>query len=188
MAIASREAKGARRFDEPRYRHFTGRIFSFAVKLLILRGFEDTQCGFKCFRAETAVDLFSLQRFDGWAFDVEVLYLASRRGYRIREVPISWRYQSDSRIRLVGDRCGCSPISCAFAGTVCEGFMTDPTRRRYPSLKTERRLVRNGFLRVAGLDEAGRGAWAGPLAAGAVILPLGFPRCAMNWPGCAIRN
>lgn len=103
VAIASREAKGARRFDEPRYRHFTGRIFSLAVKLLILRGFEDTQCGFKCFRAETALDLFSRQRFDGWAFDVEVLYLASRSGCRIREVPISWRYQSDSRVRLVGN-------------------------------------------------------------------------------------
>jgi ribonuclease HII len=53
--------------------------------------------------------------------------------------------------------------------------MADPTRRRYPSLNTERRLIRNGFLRVAGLDEAGRGAWAGSLAAGAVILPLGVP-------------
>ncbi len=101
VAIGSREAKGARRFDEPPYRHFTGRIFSLAVKLLILRGFEDTQCGFKCFRDTAAEDLFSRQRFTGWSFDVEVLYLARRRGYRILEVPISWRYQSDSRIRLV---------------------------------------------------------------------------------------
>ena len=53
--------------------------------------------------------------------------------------------------------------------------MTDPTRRRYPNLDKERRLLRNGFFRVAGLDEAGRGAWAGPLAAGAVILPLHLP-------------
>jgi len=50
--------------------------------------------------------------------------------------------------------------------------MTDPTRLRYPNLERERRLLRGGFIRVAGLDEAGRGAWAGPLAAGAVILPL----------------
>jgi glycosyltransferase involved in cell wall biosynthesis len=103
VAIGSREAQGARRFDEPPYRHFTGRIFSLAVKLLILRGFEDTQCGFKCFRDDAAEDLFSRQRFNGWSFDVEVLYLARRRGYRIREVPISWYYQSDSRIRLVND-------------------------------------------------------------------------------------
>jgi len=53
--------------------------------------------------------------------------------------------------------------------------MTSPIRRRYPNLDKERRLLRNGFFRVAGLDEAGRGAWAGPLAAGAVILPLHLP-------------
>ena len=53
--------------------------------------------------------------------------------------------------------------------------MTDPTRRRYPNLDKERRLLRSGFLRVAGLDEAGRGAWAGPLSAAAVILPLRLP-------------
>ena len=50
--------------------------------------------------------------------------------------------------------------------------MTSPTRTRFPNLDKERRLLRHGFFRVAGLDEAGRGAWAGPLAAGAVILPL----------------
>jgi dolichyl-phosphate beta-glucosyltransferase len=103
VAIGSREAAGARRFDEPPYRHYTGRVFSLAVKLLILRGFEDTQCGFKCFRDAAAKDLFSRQRFNGWSFDVEVLYLARRRGYRIREVPISWHYQTDSRIRLLDD-------------------------------------------------------------------------------------
>jgi glycosyltransferase involved in cell wall biosynthesis len=103
IAIGSREATGARRFGEPPYRHLTGRIFSLAVKLLVMRGFEDTQCGFKCFRASVAEDLFSRQRFDGWAFDVEILYLARKRGYRIREVPISWYYQADSRIRLADD-------------------------------------------------------------------------------------
>lgn len=103
VAIGSREAKGAHRFHEPTYRHFTGRVFSLAVKLLVLRGFEDTQCGFKCFRDSVAEDLFSRQRFNGWSFDVEVLYLARRRGYRIREIPIAWHYQSDSRIRLVND-------------------------------------------------------------------------------------
>jgi dolichyl-phosphate beta-glucosyltransferase len=103
VAIGSREAAGARRFGEPAYRHLTGRVFSLAVKLLILRGFEDTQCGYTCFRDSVAEDLFSRQRFDGWAFDVEVLYLARKRGYRIREVPIPWYYQTESRIRLVRD-------------------------------------------------------------------------------------
>ncbi|MBN1440804.1 MAG: glycosyltransferase family 2 protein [Anaerolineales bacterium] len=103
VAIGSREAAGARRFHEPEYRHLTGRVFSLAVKLLVMRGFEDTQCGFKCFRDSAAEDLFSRQRFNGWSFDVEVLYLARRRGMRICEVPISWYYQSDSRIRLFSD-------------------------------------------------------------------------------------
>jgi dolichyl-phosphate beta-glucosyltransferase len=103
VAIGSREAEGSRRFGEPGYRHLTGRVFSLAVKLLVMRGFEDTQCGFKCFRAAAAEDLFSRQRFDGWSFDVEVLYLARRRGFSIREIPVSWHYQPDSRIRLMGD-------------------------------------------------------------------------------------
>jgi dolichyl-phosphate beta-glucosyltransferase len=103
IAIASREAAGSRRFNEPDYRHLTGRVFSYAVEGLVMRGIKDTQCGFKCFRDRVAEDLFSRQRFDGWSFDVEVLYLAHRRGYRIREVPISWYYQSDSRIRIAND-------------------------------------------------------------------------------------
>jgi dolichyl-phosphate beta-glucosyltransferase len=103
VAIGSREALGSRRYDEPGYRHLTGRVFSLAVKLLVMRGFEDTQCGFKCFRAAAAEDLFSRQRFNGWSFDVEVLYLARRRGFGIREVPVSWYYQADSRIRLAKD-------------------------------------------------------------------------------------
>ena len=70
---------------------------------LVMRGFQDTQCGFKCFRGPVAEDLFSRQLFDGWSFDVEVLYLARRRGYRIREVPVSWYYQADSRVRLFSD-------------------------------------------------------------------------------------
>jgi len=103
IAIASREAAGARRFNEPGYRHITGRVFSLAVAALVMRGFQDTQCGFKCFRGPVAEDLFSRQLFDGWSFDVEVLYLARRRGYRIREVPVSWYYQADSRVRLFSD-------------------------------------------------------------------------------------
>jgi dolichyl-phosphate beta-glucosyltransferase len=103
IAIASREVLGARRFGEPGYRHLTGRVFSLAVKLLVMHGFEDTQCGFKCFRAAAAEDLFSRQRFNGWSFDVEVLYLARRRGYQVCEIPVSWYYQSDSRIRLAND-------------------------------------------------------------------------------------
>ena len=81
VAIGSREVAGSRRFNEPRYRHFQGRVFSNLVKLFALPGFEDTQCGFKCFSAAAARDVFSVQVFDGMSFDVEVLYIAVQRGY-----------------------------------------------------------------------------------------------------------
>ena len=64
-------------------------------------GIEDTQCGFKFFRREVARDLFSQQRIDGYMFDVEVLALAQRLGYRIKEAPIRWRDDPDSRLRLL---------------------------------------------------------------------------------------
>jgi glycosyltransferase involved in cell wall biosynthesis len=103
ISIGSREAPGAHRHGEPVLRHVTGRIFTQMVKWFVMGGFEDTQCGFKCFRAAVAEDLFSRQRLNGWSFDVEVLYLARRAGYRIREVPIPWFFRADSRVRLVGD-------------------------------------------------------------------------------------
>ena len=66
-------------------------------------GFQDTQCGFKCFTAEAAETLFPLQRIDGWTFDVELLYVALRLGYRVKEVPINWYYFPGSRVRIVQD-------------------------------------------------------------------------------------
>ncbi len=103
VAIGSREAPGARRFNEPRYRHLQGRVFSTLVKIFALPGFEDTQCGFKCFRAEVARDLFSVQLFGGWSFDVEALYVARKRGYKIVEVPIDWYYRAESRVNPLLD-------------------------------------------------------------------------------------
>jgi glycosyltransferase involved in cell wall biosynthesis len=103
VAIASREAPGAVRYDEPDHRHLMGRAFNWLVRLLAVRGIHDTQCGFKCFRGEVARDLFALQRLDGWSFDVEVLFLARRRGCRIVEVPIHWYYREQSRVSPLRD-------------------------------------------------------------------------------------
>ncbi len=103
IAIASREAPGARRYDEPAYRHLMGRVFNFIVRTLAVPGIHDTQCGFKCFRREVARALFAVQTVDGWAFDVEVLHIAIRRGYRIVEVPINWYYGEGSRISPLRD-------------------------------------------------------------------------------------
>jgi dolichyl-phosphate beta-glucosyltransferase len=103
VAIGSREIKGARRYDEPPYRHFMGRVFNLIVRIFAVRGFQDTQCGFKSFRHDAARTLFSLQTMDGFGFDVEVLFIAQRKGYRIVEVPIDWYHVANSRIDPVKD-------------------------------------------------------------------------------------
>ena len=100
VSIGSREASGARRFDEPRIRHIKGRLFNYAVKVLALRGIEDTQCGFKLFSAESATKLFPHQSLDGWAFDVELLVMAKKAGFSVGEVPIDWYYAEGSKMTL----------------------------------------------------------------------------------------
>lgn len=103
IAIASREVPGAVRYGEPTYRHWIGRVFNTLVRLLALPDFHDTQCGFKCFTASAAEALFPLQRLEGWSFDVEVLFLAVKRGCRVVEVPIPWYYNPGSRVSLLRD-------------------------------------------------------------------------------------
>ncbi|WP_376791947.1 dolichyl-phosphate beta-glucosyltransferase [Thermoflexus sp.] len=103
VAIGSREVAGARRIGEPLYRHVIGRLFNAIVRALAVPGFQDTQCGFKMFRAEVAEDLFRVQRLDGMSFDVEVLFIARMRRYRIVEVPVTWYFNPESRVRLFRD-------------------------------------------------------------------------------------
>ena len=103
VAIASREAPGARRVGEPEYRHLMGRVFNFIVRVLAIPRIHDTQCGFKCFRRDVAKDVFRFQTIDGWAFDVEVLFIALKRGYKLIEVPITWYYMPQSRVSPIRD-------------------------------------------------------------------------------------
>ncbi|HEY2980706.1 MAG TPA: dolichyl-phosphate beta-glucosyltransferase [Anaerolineales bacterium] len=103
IAIGSREAPGAVRHNEPAYRHWGGRAINAAIRLLILPGLQDTQCGFKCFTAEAAQTLFNLQTLPGWSFDIELLYLARRRKYRIREIPINWYFDPETKLSAVRD-------------------------------------------------------------------------------------
>ena len=103
IAIASREVRGAHRYDEPAYRHLTGRIFNFWIRLLVLPDLEDTQCGFKCFRSAVAEEIFCFQTLTGWAFDVELLAIARRRGYSITEIGIPWYYTPGSKVNILRD-------------------------------------------------------------------------------------
>jgi dolichyl-phosphate beta-glucosyltransferase len=103
IAIASREAPGAVRHNEPWYRHLMGRVFNTIVRLFAVPGLQDTQCGFKMFRGDVAENIFPLQTMIGWSFDVEVLYAARLWGYTIIEVPINWYYRENTRINPLRD-------------------------------------------------------------------------------------
>jgi len=91
------------RYHEPLHRHIIGRGFNSIVRWMALPGLQDTQCGFKCFHARAAEDIFSRQSLTGMSFDVEVLFIARRLGYSIQEVPIDWYFDADSRVRLFQD-------------------------------------------------------------------------------------
>jgi dolichyl-phosphate beta-glucosyltransferase len=100
VIVGSREANGARRVGEPWSRHVIGRVFNWAVRMLVLQGIDDTQCGFKLFSARAAQLLFPLQQLNGFGFDVEILFLARRAGLVIREIPITWVYGRGSKVNV----------------------------------------------------------------------------------------
>jgi len=103
VAVGTREGQTARRYGEPSYRHLMGRVFNLIVRTVAVRGLADTQCGFKCFRGGAAEALFSLQRTWGFGSDVEILFIAQKRGLNIVEVPIPWYYQRESKVRPLQD-------------------------------------------------------------------------------------
>jgi len=86
-----------------RHRVCAGRIFAWLVARLGLPGVRDSQCGFKCFQAAAAEDLFRTLRTDGYGFDVELLLLARRRGYDVVEVAVNWADQPDGKVWLLTD-------------------------------------------------------------------------------------
>jgi len=88
---------------QPFYRELLGRGFNLLVRGLGLTRLRDTQCGFKLFTREAAREIFARQTIDRFAFDVEVLWLAERLGFRVVEVPVTWRNDPSSRVRPLGD-------------------------------------------------------------------------------------
>jgi glycosyltransferase involved in cell wall biosynthesis len=111
VVIASREAHGAKRIDEPLYRHLMGRIFNILVQIIALPGIKDTQCGFKLFKKDVAKQIFGKLKvysdsapiinkpFLG-AFDVEVLYIARKLNFKIKEAAVTWTYVRTTRLRV----------------------------------------------------------------------------------------
>ena len=104
IAIGSRALPGSEILvRQPRHREGMGKIFNRLVQLLTVSGIRDTQCGFKLFKKEVAKVLFAKQTVWGFGFDVEILFMASKSGYRIKEVPIKWINSLDSRVHIVKD-------------------------------------------------------------------------------------
>ena len=114
IAIGTREGIGAQRVNEPPLRHLIGRVFNLIVKMLSGLDFKDTQTGFKGFRREVAQDIFQRVHLHGadakpvqgraiTAFDVEVLYLAQRSGYRVEEIPVKWKCYRKGKLRPLSD-------------------------------------------------------------------------------------
>jgi dolichyl-phosphate beta-glucosyltransferase len=103
IAIASREAPGAIRFNEPGYRHWGGRGVNLMIRLFAVPGLRDTQCGFKMFQDTIAKDLFKYQTLTNWSFDIELLYIARKRGYQIKEMPIPWHFNPETKLNPLKD-------------------------------------------------------------------------------------
>lgn len=104
IAIGSRPLKESRlEVRQPWHREMLGRAFNFAVQTLAVRGIKDTQCGFKLFRKDVAMDVFSRCKLNGFGFDFESLMIARDLNIAIAEVPIRWAHQEGSKVVLLRD-------------------------------------------------------------------------------------
>ncbi len=104
IAIGSRALALSRILKkQPWWRQSMGKLFNRIVKALVMGGFEDTQCGFKFFTGASARCLFGEARVNRFAFDVEILALARKKGYRVREVPIVWINSPESKVDPLKD-------------------------------------------------------------------------------------
>jgi len=87
------------------HRRIISRVFAFFVNAVGVVGISDTQCGFKMFKSEVVRKIFSAQQLEGFAFDVEILFLAKRASLSIAEVTVNWRAMEGSTVNLITDSC-----------------------------------------------------------------------------------
>lgn len=104
IVIGSRALKKSRVIKRQGFlRMNMGKTFNLFIQLILFRGIKDTQCGFKCFKKSVARELFRLQHLRGFCFDVEILYIARKKGYSITEAPVRWINREDSRVAMIRD-------------------------------------------------------------------------------------
>lgn len=104
VVIGSRKMAGANIVrHQPKWRENLGKVFTWLTNTLATRGISDVTCGFKCFTHDAAQALFSRAKLNDWSFDAEVLFIAQRRRFRIKEVPVTWHDKPGTKVRLVQD-------------------------------------------------------------------------------------
>jgi glycosyltransferase involved in cell wall biosynthesis len=104
VAIGSRWLESGRQtIRQPLYRRFFGRCFNFVTRMIMRLPFADTQCGFKAFTRHAAHTVFQLQRIERWGFDPEILFIALKRGFVVREVPVTWGHDERTRLSYLKD-------------------------------------------------------------------------------------
>ena len=104
IAIGSRWLESSRQtIHQPLYRQFFGRCFNLVTRVIMRLPYADTQCGFKAFTRPAAQIVFQLQRIQRWGFDPEILYIARKRGFVVREVPVSWGHDERTRMSYLKD-------------------------------------------------------------------------------------
>jgi glycosyltransferase involved in cell wall biosynthesis len=103
VSIGSRFLPSSKIFGEPISRLLLSRAFNFMIQSLLLPGINDSQCGYKCFSGDAAKDIFCDLSVGGWAFDVEALVLAKKKGFTIAEVPINWHFKEGSKVNPIID-------------------------------------------------------------------------------------
>jgi dolichyl-phosphate beta-glucosyltransferase len=104
IAIGSRWLeRGRQTVKQPLYRQFFGRCFNAITRVVMGLPFADTQCGFKAFRRPVAHTIFQLQRIERWGFDPELLFIAIKRGFTVKEVPVTWGHDERSRLSYLKD-------------------------------------------------------------------------------------
>ncbi len=104
IVIGSRSVKDSDvRIHQPWHRERMGKTFNLFVKLLLMKDFNDTQCGFKLFKGNVARKIAPLLKIDGFSFDVEMLYLAKLKGYKIKEVGVVWEDHPQSKVKPISN-------------------------------------------------------------------------------------
>ncbi len=139
IAIGSRWLEVKRQtLRQPLYRRFFGRCFNIVTRMIMALPFADTQCGFKAFTREAAQTVFQLQRIERWGFDPEILFIAIKRGFNIREVAVTWGHDERSRISYLKDGLKMLEELVFVRWNALTGIYNKPVREMKPTLPITR--------------------------------------------------